>query len=32
MLEYFCDGEAGTNTWGSDVVMDKLMRIIKEHV
>jgi hypothetical protein len=32
MLEYFCDGEAGTNTWGSDVVMDRLMNIIKEHV
>jgi hypothetical protein len=30
MLDYFCDGESRPNTWGSDVVMDRLIIIIRQ--
>lgn len=33
MLCYFCSGEhEGEEKWGDDVVMDRLMDIIKRHV
>lgn len=31
MLSYFCDGEGKDGRWGSDVVMDRIIAIIKKH-